>query len=257
MSNERPVQAGIVIRASRTIGRSEVTSDDAQSPLFRIEYPDDPPRIPRHVRIPGRVIVEGDFVRGKESEAMIRLFEVGADGAPQGAEYVINVRDLMSTPFFVEMVRLAQQDVISAGTAEMQRHRDAMASVRAKHLRRFRGIVNGKLSVVNPDASDCFPWNRWEWGGSIVSVDGCSTADFTRADVIGCAVYCEHRESPSTGIAWLADGRAIGWEAWECTASTFSTADDIYVARTAALVMQGLSERSRDELSPLIQEGQP
>ncbi len=116
----------------------------------------------------------------------------------------------------------------------------------------FRGIVNGKIVKVDPDAFDCYPWRRGWWAGSIVAVGECSTADFERADVVGCAVYCEFRDSPSTGIAWLSDGRVIGWEAWECTSSMFSGDDIIYVASSVDLVVRGLSEESRDALTPLF-----
>ena len=102
------------------------------------------------------------------------------------------------------------------------------------------------------------PWSRGEWHGSLVSVDGTSTADFTREDVSRVVAWGttgeDEWDGETAGVALLKDGRYIAWEAsWGPTGNGFSEdayggESDIFFADEPRVAASALSERSRELL---------
>lgn len=102
------------------------------------------------------------------------------------------------------------------------------------------------------------PWNRHEWSGSFVSVDGCQTSDITIDDVALLLAYGDTGrndwDGESAGIAQLVDGRYIAWESnWGPTGSGFchdaygGTADILF-AETEDAATRAISEQGRELL---------
>lgn len=103
------------------------------------------------------------------------------------------------------------------------------------------------------------PWDRYNWGGSLISLEGCPAHDFTRDDVAEVVAWnaCGDRwDGETAGIVKLTDGRYVAWEAdYGPTGDGFS-ADayggdaDIMFAATEDVARRYLSERARELLEP-------
>lgn len=101
------------------------------------------------------------------------------------------------------------------------------------------------------------PWNRSDWTGELVSVDGCPCHDFTVEDVarvVEWATTADDWDGDTAGIIELTDGRFVSWEAGWGPAENGFCADayggtaDLNFAHTEASARSYLSEQARDLL---------
>lgn len=106
------------------------------------------------------------------------------------------------------------------------------------------------------DVSDA-PWNRGKWTGSLISIDGCPSHDFSRDDVDHVIAWGETPDGwdgESAGIALLKDGRFIAWESsWGPTGTGFNEdayggTADIAFASTQEAALSHISESRRELL---------
>lgn len=103
-----------------------------------------------------------------------------------------------------------------------------------------------------------YPWNRNEWCGGLISLDGTPTTDFTEDDVESVVAYGETSHDSWTGqcagIALLRDGRFISWESWWDVTGTGFCGDayggtaDIAFAATRQIALTHISEVARETL---------
>ena len=111
----------------------------------------------------------------------------------------------------------------------------------------------GRLSrdVIGPA-----PWDRFNWSGSLVSVDGTSAADFAREDVSGLVAVgvggSGDWQFDTAVIVRLADGRFVSWtcsedvtgSGFECDA--YGGDADIYFSATAEAAARALGEQAAE-----------
>lgn len=105
---------------------------------------------------------------------------------------------------------------------------------------------------------DPAPWNRYNWTGEFVSVDGCDASDFTESDVAEVIAWAttdgDGWDGETAGVVRLNDGRYVAWEAfWGPTGNGFARdayggTSDLVFAATAAAAIARLSERGRESL---------
>lgn len=112
------------------------------------------------------------------------------------------------------------------------------------------------------------PWNRGQWHGSIVSVDGTDTTDTMHdQSCIGRVIaWGTTRESDwdgeCAGVVQLVDGRYCSWSSgWGPTGSGFSKDAyggdaGIFVASTALGAIQALSERDLELMGFAVSESE-
>jgi len=112
------------------------------------------------------------------------------------------------------------------------------------------------------DSASPSPWERTQWHGDLVSIDGISPADFSREDVAeiiawGTTPNDGHWSGETAGIARLKDGRFIGREEdWAPTGHGFCLGayggeSDILFAANAERLLVELSPRGRELLGGL------
>jgi len=99
------------------------------------------------------------------------------------------------------------------------------------------------------------PWNRGEWHGQMVSLDGCATDDFAPGD-ISAVLATVQRDNDWDGseamIVRLKDGRHVVWStSWDCTGSGFRCDAyggnaDIAFAHTFEAALNYLSEQDKE-----------
>ena len=103
------------------------------------------------------------------------------------------------------------------------------------------------------DAMTVSPWNRYDWGGNLLSIDGTAADDFERDDVAEVVAQGDASYT-AVAIVRLKDGRFASWEAnWDVTGDGFCRDAyggdaDIMFAASAEVAARGLSEASRDAL---------
>ena len=108
------------------------------------------------------------------------------------------------------------------------------------------------------------PWNRGQWHGQLVSVDGCPAHDFTRDDVseviIASEIGADDYDGSIVAIVKLNDGRYVGWEAsWGPTGDGFSAdayggdADILFASSVKALFFY-MSEDTRSRIMESLEE---
>lgn len=111
--------------------------------------------------------------------------------------------------------------------------------------------------MIKIDSIGDAPWARGPWHGKLISVDGCPSHDFTRADVERVVAYGatpDGWDGESAGVALLKDGRFIAWEStWDATGTGFSEDAyggdaDIAFAHTQEAATGHISERGRELL---------
>ncbi len=104
------------------------------------------------------------------------------------------------------------------------------------------------------DISPC-PWDRHDWTGDFVSVDGTDAGDFGRADVsevIAWGDTGDRWDGNTAGIIQLEDGRFVAWEAsYGPTGNGFCR--DAY-GGTSDLLFGATVEAVRDRLSIAARE---
>ena len=100
------------------------------------------------------------------------------------------------------------------------------------------------------------PWDRFNWSGSLISVDGTDASDFTRGDVaalvaVGVAGSADYW-GDTAAIIRLNDGRFVSWtcsedvtgSGFECDA--YGGDADIYFSATAEVAARALGERAAE-----------
>ncbi len=107
------------------------------------------------------------------------------------------------------------------------------------------------------------PWNRFEWCGGLISVDGCDASDFGRDDVDRVVAFSHDGEWDGVGditvIVHLKDGRFAAWSTWEdATGSGFCCdayggKSDIYFAPTVDAALSTFGEVARDVLRQQVE----
>lgn len=111
-------------------------------------------------------------------------------------------------------------------------------------------------SEINPA-----PWDRYDWSGSLISLDGASNADFKEEDVDAVLAYWDTGDDwdgNTAGIVRLKDGRFAAWEAgygptgngFQCDA--YGGGSDIFFAMTAEVALRGVGEEARVELEKIL-----
>lgn len=90
------------------------------------------------------------------------------------------------------------------------------------------------------------PFQRREWRGQIISVDGTLATEFS-SDDLEEIIIAKHSgpgwDGKSAGIVRLKDGRFVGWDSWwDCTGSGFGAdayggTENIFVGATLKAVL--------------------
>ncbi len=142
----------------------------------------------------------------------------------------------------------------------MTRREEALAAaLNAERQGRWGEAMAIRAGVAGPPIAliECSqaPWERGEWHGELISLDGCPNHDFTMDDVdvvLGYGDSGDGWDGEAAGIARLKDGRYVAWESnWGPTGSGFDCDAyggdaDIAFALTPGRALEYLSERSRE-----------
>jgi hypothetical protein len=111
---------------------------------------------------------------------------------------------------------------------------------------------------VNIDDMSPVPWQRHDWYGALISVDGTDAADFVRDDVAEVLAYATTAPSDWDGdavaIVKLCDGRIVAWETdWGPTGNGFCLdayggGTDLLFCASVESACAALSIRAREML---------